>query len=135
MTESDHPEHSPPPLPHGDESKPAQPIPYATPLPPGHHGVPVAGRWALGCFGYIVLCAIWFFAAAFLNNELRFPWWTGFAGWVAMTIGLLALTLFLRLRFGYKGYGYGILSVLGAVALLILGCVLLIVAICGKNHP
>jgi len=30
-----------------------------------------------------------------------------------MTLGLLGLTLWLRVKFGYKGYGYGILTAIG----------------------
>jgi hypothetical protein len=126
MGEPESPQHLPPPL-------PAQPIPYATPLPPGKTGVPVGGRWAIGCSGYIVLSVLWFFVAAFLNG-MGLPPWSGLVGWVVMTVGLLGIALFLRIRYGYKGYGYGILSVLGAAALLILGCFLLIAMICGSGR-
>jgi hypothetical protein len=52
-----------------------------------------------------------------------------------MTIGLLGLTLWLRIWFGYKGYGYGVLTgipiaiVLGVV--LIIGVILLLLKTCG----
>jgi len=48
-----------------------------------------------------------------------------------MTVALLGIALWLRVKFGYKGYGYGILSAFGAAALLLFGLFLLVLAICG----
>lgn len=113
-------------------------IPYATPAPGKNPGyIPVPGRWAIGCFGFIALSILWWsvgvsyflprFEKQWTINGL--PSWVGFAGWCGMTAVLLAITLWLRLRHGYKGYGYGILTVL----LLIFGCALLILSLCGPR--
>jgi hypothetical protein len=115
-----------------------QTIPYATPAPrtnPGYFSV--GGRWAIGCFGYIVLSVLWFVALSYFLPAFERTWiinglppWVGFAGWCVMTGFLLTITLWLRLRYGYKGYGYGILSIL----LLLIGLSLLLLSICGTGH-
>jgi len=140
MTENDPREDSthPPPLP---KDVPLA-TPFATPLdygrPPAKPGVlPVPARWAIGCFGYIILSFIWFAGAAAVQSRSsgwqNQPFWIGIGGWVAMTLGLLGLTLWLRIRFGYKGYGYGILTAIGSGVLLVGGLILLIAATCGHG--
>ena len=134
MSESDADEQTPAP------AQPAsEPIPYATPGPRTNPGViPVKGRIAIGCLGYILLSVAWFASVPYFER-----YWTikglnqgvgvdvGVDGWAAMTVGLLGIALWLRLKFGYRGYGYGILSAFGAAALLLLGLFLLLLAICG----
>jgi len=133
MSESDpDPKHS------GDVPAPLDPLPYATPTPRTNPGmVPVKERWAIGCFGYILISIGWFASAPFLQSlgyRHGVPVGDAFLGWMLMTAVLLALTLFLRLRYGFKGYGYGILSALGAGALILLGLFLLLLAICASHH-
>jgi len=137
MSESDPREDSPHPPPLPKEVPPA--IPFATPLdygrPPAKRGVlPVPARVAIGCFGYVVLPFLWFAGATAVQSRAagtNTPFWIGIGGWVAITIGLLGLTLYLRVRFGYKGYGYGILTAIGSVVLLVGGLILVIAATCG----
>jgi hypothetical protein len=115
-----------------------KPIPYATPGPRTNPGViPVKGRLAIGCFGYVLLSIFWFVGFSYLGTQYvtahGLSPYSALHGWVLMTIGLLGISLWLRLKFGYKGYGYGILSALGAAALLLLGLFLLLLAICGPT--
>ena len=130
--------------PNADEQSPvpagsaSEPIPYATPGPRTNPGViPVKGRLAIGCFGYVLLSILWFVGFSYIGTQYvrahGLSPATGLYGWGLMTLGLLGITLWLRMKFGYKGYGYGILSVLGAVALLILGLFLLLLAMCGTG--
>jgi len=54
----------------------------------------MAGRMAVGCFGYLLLGVMWFFATArvaFLPIQSRF------VGWICITIALLGLALWLRI--------------------------------------
>ena len=128
MTEPNYKEESP---------IPAEPIDYAGPIERANPGyIPVKGRMAIGCLGYILLTVLWFvgfpyFASQWTINRLS-PW-AGVEGWAAMTIGLLGISLWLRVKFGYKGYGYGILSAFGLAALLLLGLYLLLLAICARR--
>lgn len=125
-------------VPAGSEIKP---IPYATPGARMNPGViPVKGRMAIGCFGYVLLSVLWFVSLPYFLPQFEkhwtingLPWWAGVAGWGVMTAGLLVISLWLRLKFGYKGYGYGILSILGAAGLLLPGLYLLLLAICGTG--
>lgn len=131
----------PDPLSDPDDSSEIPPrrrtIPPETPEPadPPTPGL-ATERWALGCLGYIVLSICWFTLVPFASRAL-----TGetirvehaLTGWAVTTVALLGLALWLRLKFGYKGYGYGILSVLGAGALILLGLFLLLRAICGTG--
>lgn len=130
---------NPPDGPRNSANEQSRFIPYATPEARKNPGyIPVGGRWAIGCLGFIILSILWWtvgvsyflprFEKQWTINGL--PSWVGFAGWCVMTGGLLALALWMRLRFGYKGYGYGILSVL----LILIGFSLLILAICGPGH-
>ena len=109
-----------------------RPLSYATPTP--HRGLPFSVRWSIGCFGYIFLTIMWFVGAAWLQaptSAAGLPPWSALAGWGLMTIGLLGIALWLRVRFG-SGYGYGILSALLSGVLLIGGLILLIIATCGR---
>ena len=93
-------------------------------------------RWALGCFGYTALSFAWLFGTAMAGSSVygrSLPPGVVLGGWVAMTVGLLGLTLWLRIRFGYKGYGYGILTAIGSALLLLGGLILLIIATCGHS--
>jgi hypothetical protein len=92
---------------------------------------------AIGCLGYIGLTILYFVGLRYFLPSFERQWtvnglppWAGVAGWGAMTAILLGIAIWLRLRFGYKGYGYGILSAFAAAALLAIGLFLLILAIC-----
>ena len=104
-----------------DPDRPRPVLPYGRPdsweQRVGQGRVPVAGRIALGCFGYLVLGTMWFFATA---RMMFLPWRLRILGWICITIGLLGLTLWLRLQYRIRGYGYGILVLLGGLVLLIL---------------
>lgn len=95
---------------------------------------PFAGRIAIGCFGYVLLTAGWFALAAAFPSRSQYA----FDGWVLMTIALLALSLYVRIRYGFSGVGYGILMSLGAFVtigvLLIVGFILLLIATCGGKN-
>jgi hypothetical protein len=107
--------------------------PPARPVLPLEYGNPPPGRGAfdarrlVGSIAYIVLTGAWIRYGA--GNRL--PARTILGGWLAMTGVLLALSLYLRLRHGRSGYGYGILLVLGVAILLVGGFALLIISICG----
>jgi hypothetical protein len=89
----------------------------------------MAARMAAGFLGYIVLSFGW----AFVGLRSRVPPATVGMVWVMMTAGLLGLSLYLRVRHGRAGYGYGILLALLAAALLIAGLILLIIGLCAKK--
>lgn len=88
-----------------------------------------AGRMAIGCLGYVLLTALWFTAFA---RGARMQG-VGFGGWFLITIGLLGLTLWLRLRYGIKGYGYGILAAIASAVMLCAGLFLLLTALCARG--
>jgi len=123
------------PNPEAKRPIPAEPIDYAAPAQRANPGyIPVKGRMAIGCLGYILLSVLWFVGLPYFERQWTInglPPWAGVAGWGAMTVALLGIALWLRVKFGYKGYGYGILSAFGAAALLLFGLFLLVLAICG----
>lgn len=132
MTQSDEPEpdeSNPPPDKKGP--LPVLPLNYESPGyagPSEHPNARFGGRVAIGCVGYTVLSILWFT----VGRSVMGYWGGGsFQGWVALTIGLLGLTLFLRLRYNIAGYGYGILLTLACVLLLIIGIFGLLYALCG----
>src|SRR4051812_31627572 len=85
------------------------------------------GRFFLGFFGYIGFSILWFAAGGVLTHFLGIQL---FAGWAVMTVLLLGMALFVRLRYRYSGLGYGILSALLAAFLIVAGLVLLLMAMC-----
>lgn len=119
------------------EFMPDQTPPSPAPLIPEYAPAPsrqdsktlFAGRMAIGCLGYVLLTALWFIAFA---RGARMPG-LGFGGWFLITVGLLGLTLWLRLRYGIKGYGYGILAAIMSSVLLCVGLVLLMIALCARG--
>lgn len=125
------------PNPETKQPIPAEPIDYARPTARANPGyIPVKGRMAIGCLGYILLSVLWFVGFPYFERQWSINGlspWAGVEGWGAMTVGLLGIALWLRVKFGYKGYGYGILSAFGVAALLLLGLVLLVLAICAAH--
>jgi hypothetical protein len=83
-------------------------------------------RFAIGFFGYIAFCIAWFSGAATGVLDTS----TKIGGWLVVTALLLAVSLYLRLRHGYSGIGYGILSVLALALMITGGLVLLVIGIC-----
>ena len=104
---------------------PTEPRP-ALPLDYGHLAPSPAGSWAAffarmvaGFVGYIFLSLLWFRLASGWRN----PGVT-LIGWFVLTFLLIALASHVSLRYGRRGYGWGIALVfvcLGGVALLIIG--------------
>ena len=129
------------PQPQDSSGAPSGPIPYATPRARTNPGyIPVKGRIAIGCLGYIGLSILYFVGLRYFLPAFERQWTinglpaeTGVVGWAAMTVVLLGIAIWLRVKFGYKGYGYGILSAFAAAALLVVGLVLLLLAICASR--
>ena len=119
----DQPPPLPPPLP-----KPVVPLRYSAderPPAPGNFLL----RMMLGFFGYIIVSGAW----AALAVRLRLGGETLWGVWTVMTGGLLALALYLRVRYRFSGFGYGILTALLLGVLLVVGLILLIIGLCFKG--
>ena len=116
----------PPPLP-----RPVVPLGYnregAAPAR-GRPGVFLL-RMAGGFFGYLLVSAGW----AGLALRLRLRGEVLWGVWVLMTGALLALALYLRVRFRIAGYGYGIISAMLVGILLVVALVILIIGMCFKG--
>jgi hypothetical protein len=121
-------------------SEPPKPFPLPYGRPARRPGLRTGYRFAIGCFGYILLSVLWYFGAIYFSPTMRrlgIPESVVLRGWLLMTLGLLGITLWLRVRLGYEGYGYGVLTgivvtVVSAV-LLILGLILLLIKTCGHR--
>jgi hypothetical protein len=114
---------APPPLP-----RPVVPLGYdarGRAAGPGRPGVFLL-RMAGGFFGYLLLSAAW----AWLAVQLRLRGEVLWGVWVVVTGGLLALTLYLRVRFRIAGYGYGILTAMLLGMLLLVALVILVIGVC-----
>jgi hypothetical protein len=126
------PQVPPPPLP---PTAPAT-LPYADPgvYQRPRPRTPYIARVAIGCFGYLLLTGAWIALGAISPAFGKAAW----SGWALMTVALLAFSLYLRHRFGFSGVGVGILISFGVgvaiTALLVIGVVLLLVSLCGKNN-
>jgi hypothetical protein len=119
------PKRTPPPIPpEAMPPKPVLPLGYLpeTLPPPGSFGL----RIVLGCVGYIVLTAGWWVMAAHLRLDPGLSWGV----WFVVTVGLLGLALYVRVRYRRAGYGYGILLSFVVAALLVAGLVLLLIGMC-----
>jgi hypothetical protein len=116
----------PPPVPPEAVPPPRPVLPLAhspqTPPPPGSFGL----RVVLGCVGYIVLTAGWWVMAARLRLDPGLSW----GAWFVVTVALLGLALYVRVRYRRAGYGYGILLSFVIAALLVAGLVLLLIGMC-----
>ena len=120
---------TPPPLPAVPPPLPRSVLPLEYgPSPSGRRG-PMAARVALGFFAYVALSVGW----AYVGLGSHAPPRAVAAVWAVMTLGLLGLALYLRIRHGRAGYGYGILLALLAGGLLIAGLVLLIIGLCASR--
>jgi hypothetical protein len=95
------------------------------PAPPGTFML----RMMLGFFGYLLVSAGWAALAVRLRLKAEVLW----AVWLLMTGGLLGLALYLRVRFRFSGFGYGILSALVLGMLLVVGLVVLLIGVCFKG--
>ena len=112
-----------PPFVSAPEPRPVVPLEYGSyQSRPPRSRLAFAGRIVAGFVGYIVLSVGW---ARFATGSHLKPG-VAFAGWVAMTAGLLGLAFYLRTRHGRAGYGYGILLVF----LIPLGLFLLLLGLC-----
>ena len=99
------------------------------PRPPGTFTL----RMMLGFFGYLLVSAAWAWLAMRLRLRGEIMWGV----WTVTTGGLLALALYLRVRYGFSGFGYGILTALLVGMLLVVGLVILLMGMCFKamsNH-
>ena len=109
----------PPPVP-----RPVLPLGYSPPSkPPGRS---MRARRAIGFGIYLALLVAWVRAGVVLGARPA----TIAGGWAVMTVILLGVALYLRVRHGKAGYGYGILSALASIVLVVGGLVLLIIGLC-----
>ena len=86
-------------------------------------------RMMLGFFGYLGVSAAW----AYLAIRLRLGGEVLWGVWVLMTAGLLGLALYLRIRFRFSGFGYGILTALLIGMLLVVALVVQLIGMCFKG--
>ena len=120
---------APPPLPAVPPPLPRTVLPLEYGPPPSGRRGPMAARVALGFFAYVALSVGW----AYVGLGSNVPPRSVAAVWAVMTLGLLGLALYVRIRHGRAGYGYGILLALLAGGLLIAGLVLLIIGLCASR--
>jgi hypothetical protein len=93
--------------------------------------VSFVGRLSIGCGGYLLIAIAWLSFAYNIGarSEEDLAW----RGLAIITVSLLGLGLYLRLRYGFSGIGYGVMLALLIVGLLAVGLVLLIIATCGGH--
>ena len=103
---------------------PLQPLEHGPPPTPHDRGAIVV-RMIVGAVVYVGLTWGW---SAYSGHARLAPatFWTV---WIAMTVGLFGLALYLNVRHGKEGYGYGMLMAFVVAFLLVIGAVLLILGL------
>jgi hypothetical protein len=85
---------------------------------------------AFGCGGYALFCVIWLMFAKWLALDSR----SITEGIIRITIALLLVALFVRMRYRFSGVGYGILIGVLAWLLVLAGFGMLASIRCGVGR-